>query len=291
MEFLLAQIINGLILGGIYALLVTGFNLLLLEGGIFQYAYPHLLVLSMYVSWLVLRVTGNNLFLGILAAVLSGVVLGIATEPIFRTLSKRGAAVASFIVALGIAIIITDILSRVINKGIQISFPESRKGEKALLQFGYAIISAGQMLTIVGSFVAVGGIFFFLFKTKTGRAMRAMAQVPGVARLMGLPVNVMSLYSYILAGILGGISSVFLIMALGSASSGLGNTLALKVLAVAIFAGLGNLGGGLVSALILGMAESFVMGYLRGDWANAVAFGMIMLIVMVKPHGIFGMKA
>jgi len=139
--------------------------------------------------------------------------------------------------------------------------------------------------------VAVGGIFFFLFKTKTGRAMRAMAQTPEVARLMGLPVNAMSIYSYALAGILGGISSVFLIMSLGSASSGLGNSLALKVLAVAIFAGLGNLGGGLVSALLLGMAESFVMGYLRGDWANAVAFGMIMIIVMVKPRGIFGMKA
>ena len=68
MTLFIAQIINGLILGGIYALLVAGFNLLLLEGGIFQYAYPHLLILSMYCCWWVLGITNDNLFLGVSAA-------------------------------------------------------------------------------------------------------------------------------------------------------------------------------------------------------------------------------
>jgi branched-chain amino acid transport system permease protein len=117
-----------------------------------------------------------------------------------------------------------------------------------------------------------------------------MAQLPNVARLMGLPVFKMSIFSYTLAGILGGISSVFLIMALGSAQAGYGNILAIKVIAAAVFAGLGNLGGGLVAALILGLAESFVMGYLAGDWAPAVSLGMIMIVVMFRPQGIFGMR-
>jgi branched-chain amino acid transport system permease protein len=290
MTLFIAQIINGLILGGIYALLVTGFNLLLLEGGIFQYAYPHLLILSMYCCWWVLGITNNNLFLGVTAAVVSGVVLGILTEPIFRTLSKRRAAIASFIVSLGMAIVITDILYRKSQMGLIIAFPESLKGETAIIQFGLAILTAGQIVTIAGSIIVTGGLFLFLYKTKMGRAMRAMAQNPNVVRLMGLPVRKMSLLSYTFAGLLGGISSVFLIMALGSAQAGFGNILALKVLAAAIFAGLGNLGGGLVAALILGLSESFVMGYLQGDWAPAVSLGMIMIVVMFKPQGIFGSK-
>lgn len=270
-------------------MLVTGFNLLLLEGGIFQYAYPHLVVLSMYISWIILKWTGNGL-LAILAALLSGIIFSLLTEPIFRSLSKKSASVTSFIVSLGISIIITDIFARVINDGKQIAFPDALRGNVPIIQKGLIVLSLGQLLTLLGSFFAVAIVFYFLYKTKTGRAIRATAQAPATARLMGLPVINISIYSYLIAGILGGISSIFLIMSLGSAASSLGNNLALKVLAVAIFAGLGNLTGGLAAALILGIVESFVMGYLPGDWANAVAFGMIMIIVIIKPRGIFGMK-
>jgi len=87
---------------------------------------------------------------------------------------------------------------------------------------------------------------------------------------------------------MGGISAIFLAMAIGTASSSLGDNLALKVMAVAMFAGVGNLGGGLVAALILGLAEGMVLAYLPGDWSQAIAFGMIMIIVMIKPKGLFG---
>ena len=290
MQLLLAQIINGLIIGGIYALLVTGFNLLLLEGGIFQYAYPHLVVLSMYICWVVLKFTNNNILLGLLATLISGIIFGLLSEPLFRSLSRKSAALASFIVSLGIAIVVTDILSRVVNRGIQIAFPESIRGPDTLIQFGYAVISIGQVLTFFGSIIAVAIVFYFLYKTKTGRVIRAIAQAPKIARLLGLPIVKMSILSYAISGTLGGITAIFLIMSLGSASGGLGNNLAIKVIAVAIFAGLGNLRGGLIAALVLGLSESFVMGYLPGDWANAIAFGMIMIVIIIKPEGIFGAK-
>jgi branched-chain amino acid transport system permease protein len=291
MDLFLALVINGFILGGIYALVVTGLNLLLLESGILQYAYPHLIVLSMYACWFVLKFTDGNIALGILSALFSGIILGLASEPLFRSVSKKGASMASFIISLGIAIIITDLLSREINMGIQIAFPDALKGTASLLQFGMAVISLGQLLTVIGSVLVVGIVFYFLHRTKTGRAIRSMAQSPGTARLMGLPVRKLGLYSYAIAGTLGGVSSIFLMMAVGSASSALGNGLAIKILAVAILAGLGNLRGGLVAALILGLAESFAMGYLPGDWTNAIAFGMIMVIVIIRPQGLFGVKA
>lgn len=290
MDFVLALIINGLILGGIYALVVTGFNLLLLEGGIYQYAYPHLVVLSMYICWAVLKITGNNVLLGFLSALFSGIVLGLMTEPIFRSLSKKSAAIASLIVSLGIAIIITDLLQRIINKGVNIAFPDTLRGQVTVIKYKLAVLSLGQLLTLLGSILVVGIVFYFLYKTKTGRAIRAIAQMPKAARLIGLPVINIGLISYIVSGILGGVSSIFLIMSLGSASSRLGNDLAIKVIAIAIFAGLGNLTGGLIAALILGMAESFAMGYLPGDWVNAISFGMILIIVIVRPKGIFGVK-
>jgi branched-chain amino acid transport system permease protein len=98
-------------------------------------------------------------------------------------------------------------------------------------------------------------------------------------------------YVYLTSGLLGGFSAVFLLMYLGSAAGDLGDTLGVKMLAVAILAGLGNLRGGLIGGLILGLAESFATGYLPGAWSNAVAFALLLGIVMVKPGGLFGVRA
>ena len=91
MEVFIAQLINGLSLGSIYVLLVTGFNLLLLVAMIIHFSYPQMVVFSMYISWLVLGLTGNNVFLGITAGIVSAVVLNVATAPIFqRVMRNRG---------------------------------------------------------------------------------------------------------------------------------------------------------------------------------------------------------
>jgi len=291
MKVFLAQFINSIALSGIYALLVTGFNLLLVVGGIFQFAYPSIVVMSMYMCWLVLERTGNNLFLGILAAIGSGVGMSLATEPIFRPLAKRRATMASFLVSLAMAMIIADIMSRFLNLGLPISFPTVMSGKEAFMRYGVATVSAGQLATIIGSFAAVFAFLYLLYRTRQGRAFRAMAQDPFVARLLGIPIIRASMYSYAVAGLLGGISAVFLAMALGTASSVLADNLALKVLAVALLAGLGNLKGGLIASFILGFAESMTVAYLPGQWSNALAFGIIIVVVMIRPKGLFGMRA
>ena len=106
MEVFFAQLINGISLGSIYALLATGLNLFLLVGGVIQFAYPHGVVLSMYICWIVLQRTGNNLALGILAAIGAGVGVSLLTEPLFRPLSRKGNLVPSFIATVAIAIVL-----------------------------------------------------------------------------------------------------------------------------------------------------------------------------------------
>lgn len=291
MEVIFAHVINGLAVGSIYALLATGFNLLLVVGGVFQFAYPHIVVMSMYISWMVLRVTGGNLALAIPAAIGSGVGLSVLTEPLFRPLVRRGATVATFVLAVGIGMILTDIMCRQIHAGIAIGFPTTLTGKEALVRFGIATLTRGQLFTILGSVFAVVGLLYLLYRTKQGRAFRAIAQSPFAARLLGIPIVRTGIYSYALSGLLGGLSAVFLAMALGAATGPLGGTLAVKVFAVTMFAGLGNLRGGLICGIILGVVESFAMGYLPGTWVNAIALGMVMVAVMWKPQGLFGVRA
>lgn len=290
MEVFLAQLINGLAVGSMYALVVTGFNLLLLVSGVVQYAYAHIVVIGMYAAWVVLGATGDNLLLGIPAAVLCSTMMSILTEPLFRPLVKKMAINQTFVMSIGFAMILTHIMAKHIHDGMPVGFPESLSDQTAVVQFGIAAVSKGQFYTFFGTIVAVCAFLYLLYRTMTGRALRAMAQSPFVARLLGIPITKMGLLSYGIAGLLGGVTAVFLAVTLGSAYPALGDSLGIKVIATVLFAGLGNLKGGLICGLILGIAEGLTVGYLPGQWSNAVAFGMIMIVVMVKPEGIFGIR-
>lgn len=289
MEVFVAQLVNGLVLGSIYSLVVTGFNLLLLVGGVIQFAYPNIVVLAMYIMWLVLGYTGNNVAVAILVTVVAAIVMNVATEPLFRPLVRRGSGVETFVIAMAIAMMITMVVGR-FNHGVQVAFPQEVTGSGALFRFGLTTVTRGQVYTLVGSAVAVIALYVVLMRTALGRSIRATAQARWVSRILGIRLTRVGLFSFGIAGLLAGATAVFLAMALGSAGPTLGDTLALKALAVSLFAGLGNLSGGLYGAFVLGIAESMVVAYVPGNWSTAVVFGMIMIVIVLKPQGLFGAR-
>ncbi|MCX7040983.1 MAG: branched-chain amino acid ABC transporter permease [Spirochaetes bacterium] len=293
MQVFLAQVINGLSVGSIYVLLVTGFNLLLLVAMIIHFAYPQVVVFSMYITWLVLRLTGNNILLGAAAGIAASVLINLLSAPLFqKVMAKRGEVDinATMVMSMGIGMIITDVLSHTFNKGFPIAFPEALAGRRPLARLGLISIQTGQVWSLAVGIIAVSAFFLLLYKTRTGRAFRAIAEDPNGARLVGIPLLSTGLQSYALSGILGGLIAVLLAMLLGSASPGLGEQVAHKVLAVSIIAGLGNLAGGLVVGLLLGILEAIVQGYISGSWSNAIAFVIMLVVILAKPKGLFGTR-
>ena len=293
MQEFIAQIINGLSLGSIYVLLATGFNLLLLVALIIHFSYPQVVVFSMYIVWIVLRASGNNLFLGILAGVLSSIALNVFCAPIFQKVMKNRGEVdinATMVVSMAIGFIITDVLSHEFNKGLPIAFPEALTGSGPLFRIGLISVQSGQVWSLVVGALAVSAFFLLLYKTRAGRAFRAIAEDPAGARLVGIPLFKTGIQSYALSGVMGGLTAVLIAMLLHSASPGLGEHIAHKVLAVSIVAGLGNLVGGLVVGLALGVLEALIQGYFSGSWSNAIAFVIMIVVILWKPKGLFGIK-
>ena len=291
MEILIAQIFNGLSIGSIYVLLVTGFNLLLLVARIVHFAFPAVVVFSMYMSWVVLEYTGGNVFLGVLTGMLSAVLINIATAPLFQHIMKKRDSVdinTTMVISIGIGMVLTEILSHNVNQGFPIAFTEAAKGP--LISKGLISISYGQVLTLAVGVVTVLGLLGILYKTRIGRAFRAIAEDPREAKLVGIPILKTGLQSYALTGILGGGTAILMALLLGSASPGLGDQLGHKVLAVSIIAGMGNLQGGLIIGLLLGIVEALIQGYWAGSWSNAVAFGIMLAAILAKPRGLFGSR-
>jgi branched-subunit amino acid ABC-type transport system permease component len=221
-------------------------------------------------------------------AIASAIGMSLISEVIFRPLVKRGAMIMSFVVAMGMSMLFTDMFSRQLNKGVSIGFPKAFTGSGSLVGVGLASVSTGQLVTLIGCVAAVIVFLWLVYRTKQGRAFRVIAQQPVIARILGIPTTRSSVLSWAIAGLMAGISAIFLAMALGWASAAMAGTLWIKVLAISLFAGMGNLVGGLYGALILGFAEVMVLSYIPGDWSSAIAFGMIIIVIVFKPRGLFG---
>ena len=179
-------------------------------------------------------------------------------------------------------------MSHWLNLGQPIPFPPSLQMEGISLMFGFTLIRLGEVVTLVASIVMVFAFLYFLNRTKRGRMLRAVAQDTEVARILGISVPKTAVFSFALAGLMGGITAILFAMSTGTASPDLGDSLSIKALAVLFLASIGNLRGGLICALILGVVESLAMAYLPGDWTNAIAFSVVVVILLFKPEGLFG---
>ncbi|AEF85243.1 putative inner-membrane translocator [Treponema primitia ZAS-2] len=308
MEILIAQIINGLSLGSIYVLLVTAFNLLLLVARVIHFSFPAIIVFSMYMAWFALQATGS-IIAGIGASIVSAIILNMVSAPVFQHIMrgelrcksrKRGTVDinATMVISMGMGVIITEFCSHSINKGFPVSFLTEDADpsgwialtREPLWQHGLISVSYGQALSLAVGIIAVAVLFRIIYRTRVGRAFRAMAENPGGAKLAGIPVFRTGLQSYFLTGLLGGITAALMAMLLGFASADLGDQLGHKVLGISIIAGLGNLAGGLVFALLLGIVEALIQGYFSGSWSNAAVFVIMLVVVLAKPKGVFGTK-
>jgi branched-chain amino acid transport system permease protein len=290
MAIFAAQLINGIAIGAIYALLVLGVNLLVVVRGIVYFSYPHVVMVAMAASWTVLHYTGDNLVLAIPMFFVAATVLLVATEPLFRPLVRSGAFLETVVMATGIGIILTDILSQFVNQGSPAAFPSVLRGGGLQVNAGVVSFSLATGLAVVGSVVAVLVLFAFLYRTRQGRAIRAMAQNLRVARILGVPFAKTGVIGFAAGGILAGFIALLLAMTLGSTSAELGDAYAVKVMILVLFAGMGNLRGGLIGAVAMGIAETLAVFYLPGRWSQTVFFGVLMLVILWKPQGVFGSR-
>jgi branched-chain amino acid transport system permease protein len=290
MQNLVAVLISGLSTGSIYALIVLGLTLLVLVRRIVHFSYPYIVVMTMYLGWLVLDVTNGNVFISLPAFIIIGIILLVATEVLYRPLARKGAFLESMVLGQGLAIFLTDISSHFINHGNTVAFPANMAGGGIGIRLGLIYFTLGNIYALVGSIIIVFLLFFFLFRTNHGRALRAMAQNQDIATSFGLSFNRMGIIGFGIAGILAGLVAISSAMVMRSVNAALGDTLATKSLILMLFAGMGNLTGGLVCALGMGVVVAITQLYLPGQWNDTIIFGLLMVIILIRPNGVFGAR-
>ena len=282
------QLINALSLGSVYALFALGFTLIFGVLGVINLSHGAIFMLGSYIALLLINYFHLSLWLAMLLAMLACGSIGVAVDfLVLRPLRKRSAPhLAPMIATIGVAIMITNIAQGRFGAENQ-RFPFGTIPEDSFT-VGNLHLTAVQLAIVVISFVLMLALLLVMRRTQLGRALRAIAESPKAAYLLGINVEGLFFLTSFAAAALGGAAGVLVGLSFNAISPFMGQPMLHKGIAVIILGGMGDIRGALLGGLFLGFAEVMTVAYLSSDFRDAVAFGLLFLILLFKPAGMFG---
>ncbi len=294
MEQFFQQLINGLAVGGIYALIALGYTMVYGVLKLINFAHGDLFTYGGYLGLTLLTSLLLNDRLGALGAIavltvmvmgLVGVMGVILERAAYRPLreSPRLSAVVS---ALGASIFLQNALMLVYGARVQV-YPEGAVPQVMISLFGLEVPLL-RILVVAASVVMMAALYLFVQKTKIGTAVRAAAIDQGAARLMGIDVNKVVSLVFLIGPALGGAAGLLVGLYYGQVNFTMGWIYGMKAFTAAILGGIGNIPGAMVGGLLLGVIEALGAAYLSIAWKDALSFCVLILILIVRPTGLLG---
>src|ERR1700709_2638120 len=300
MDIFLQQLINGLVLGSMYALVALGYTMVYGIVNLINFAHGEVLMVGALTSWSVTVWLGPMglrgwllLLISLLCAVVGCSVLNFAIEKIAYRPLRNAPRLAPLITAMGMSLLLQT-LAMIIWKPNYKSFPILLPGEPHVI-FG-AVINNVQILILVMTVLTLSGLMYLVNRTKLGRAMRATAENPRVAALMGVRPDTVISATFVIGAALAALAGVMYAANYGSVQHTMGFLPGLKAFTAAVFGGIGNLAGAMLGGVLLGLIESLGAGYI-GDLTGGVlgshyqdifALVLLILVLTLRPQGLLG---
>lgn len=266
MEIFLQQIINGLTLGSVYAIVALGYTMVYGIVQLINFAHGEVVMIGAMVALTVIgALAGTSLppfaivAAGVLCAVPACMAVGFTMERVAYRPLRGAPRLAPLITAIGISIILQQVAMLIWSRN-PLSFPQIM--DNPVFEVGGAHISAVQIAIITGSFLMMGGLTLLVYRTRLGTAMRATSENPQVAGLMGININRVISATFVIGAGLGAIAGVMVGTYYGIAHYTMGALLGLKAFSAAVLGGIGNLAGAMLGGILLGIVEALGTGYI-----------------------------
>jgi branched-chain amino acid transport system permease protein len=284
---LLQQLVNGVMLGAVYALIAIGYTLIFGVLGMLHLAHGEVFMVGAFVGLVVTTAYSGNVMLALAAAMLATGLLGVLIERVaFRPL--RGAHhLAPLATTIGAGIALQE-TARWYFGPEQKGFPSTIA--LRLWEIGPLRMSSVQVFILASAVVLMAAVSLFLARTRAGRAVRATAEDPTVAGLLGVNVGAVIVLVFFVASALAGAAGVLVGLAYNSVHPFIGVQMGIKGLVVMLLGGLGNVPGAMVGGLVLGVLEVLGVAYFASSYRDAFAFGAVMLMLLVRPEGLLGLR-
>ena len=300
METFIQQIINGLVLGSMYALVALGYTMVYGIINLINFAHGEVLMVGALTSWTVVSLLAASglpgwalMLISLLCAIVVCCILNFAIEKVAYRPLRNAPRLAPLITAMGVSLLLQT-LAMIIWKPNPKPYPILLPSEP--INLGGPVISVVQIVILVTTGIILLSLLWLVNKTKLGRAMRATAENPRVAALMGVRPDMVISATFIIGAALAAVAGVMWAANYGTVQHAMGCLPGLKAFTAAVLGGIGNLAGAMVGGVLLGLIEALGAGYL-GDltggllgshYADIFAFVALILVLTLRPSGLLG---
>ncbi len=291
---ILQQLVNGLTLGSLYALIALGYTMVYGVLLMINFAHSDILMAGAFAGCLVLRIPavsaappGMAFFCVLIAAVSVSAIFALLTERLAYRPLRRSGRLTPLISAIGVSIFLQNLAFLLISNQ-SIAFPQVFSVQHYTV--AGTEINSLQLLILSISVGLMVLLHLFVNKTRLGTAIRATAQDASTASLMGIPVNQIIALTFFIGGALGGVAGGLNGMYYGSIKYNMGFVPGIKAFTAAVLGGIGNVAGAMWGGFILGILESLAAGLIPNgsDWKDVIAFTILIIVLLFKPEGLFG---
>ena len=298
MSFFFQELVNGVTTGALYALVALGFSMVYGVLKLLNFAHGDLYMVGAYIGFFVIQWFGGAqhltiavpLLLVIMFVLAAGLVggLGVAIERFAYRPLRDAPRIAPLITAIGVsfflessALLLFGAQYRVYNTADFISLSSG-------IQIGSVTIDSVQILVLVLGLVLMVGLQLLVNRTRLGRQMRAVAADREAAEMLGINVNFVITATFFLGSALAGVAGIMGGLLFNQVTSTIGFIAGLKAFTAAVVGGIGSIPGAMLGGLFIGVAESFVTGYISSTYSNLIVFGILVVVMLLRPSGLLG---
>lgn len=287
MTTLIQTLISGLRLGSIYALMALGYTMVYGIAKMLNFAHGDIIMVGAYAVISTVSLAQLPGVVGVAVSVVVCVFLGVTIEFLAYRPLRKAPSLAVLITAIGVSYLLQS-LALLVFKSEPKAFPTII--EIPSLTFGGVVVDGMTLLTLVVTAVIMISLSLFINKTKLGKAMRAVSEDKDAAELMGISVNRTITMTFAIGSALAAVASVFYGATYTYIKPTTGSMPGIKAFTAAVFGGIGSIPGAMLGGIMLGIIEQLSQRYISTLWTNAIVFGVLVLVLVVKPTGLLGKK-
>src|SRR4051812_23372527 len=285
------QLLNGIFAGSIYALFALGYTLVFGVLDILNLAHAAIFMMGSMVSWWLVSAQGWSLAVAFPVAVVLAGGLGVVLDRVaFLRLRRRGAGhLSPLISSIGMSLVFVG-LARLLFGSDRQQFPEEAFPQ-VYFDLGNIRIRLLDVVILMVSLAMMGGLTWLVQRTALGRSMRAVAENPRAAALLGVNIEAVIVQTFFIASALGGAAGILYGLSLNSIEPTMGNQVELKGLSIIILGGMGSIPGAVLAGFLIGLVEVLSVAFGRSELKDAVVFAALFLVLLFRPQGIAGTRS
>ncbi len=285
----ISNFINGVSLGSVYAIIALGYTMVYGIAKMLNFAHGDVIMIGAYTSFVTTTYLGLPPIVSVVLAMIVCTVLGILIEGLAYKPLRKATSLAVLITAIGVSYFLQNIALLIWGSAPK-NFSSVVPFNSIALFDGKLIITPESIVTVIVCIIIMIGLTLFTQKSKMGKAMRAVSEDKDAAELMGINVNVTISVTFAIGSALAAIAGVLLCSAYPVLTPTTGSMPGIKAFTAAVFGGIGSIPGAMIGGILLGLIEIFAKSYISTELSDAIVFGVLIVVLLVKPTGLLGKK-